>query len=127
MQEFTVSTESRVDVVDVTDRVREALPDGHGGTATAFVKHTTAGVVLNEAEPRLVEDVEEFVASLAPQGEWRHDELDGNADAHLRSMLLGRSVTVPVQDGDPVLGTWQSVLFVECDGPRERTVVVATP
>ncbi len=122
--EFTVSTDDRVQVVDVTDRVADALADRFDGLATVFVRHTTAGVTLNEAEPRLVGDIERFVAGLAPTGEWDHDQLDDNADAHLRSMLLGRDVTIPVSDGRPALGTWQSVLFVECDGPRERRVSV---
>lgn len=124
---FRVDTEDRIDVVDVTDRVAEAVPDGADGVCTVFVQHTTAGVCLNEHEPRLVEDIESFVGDLAPEGGWRHDELDGNADAHLRSMLLGRSVAIPVTDGNLDLGTWQSVLFVECDGPRSRTVRVVAP
>jgi len=122
--EFTVRTGDHVEVLDVTDRVGEALPDGYSGLATVFVRHTTAGVTLNEFEPRLVGDIERFVADLAPEHDWAHDELDGNADAHLRSMLLGRDVTVPVRDGALDLGTWQSVLFVECDGPRTRSVSV---
>ena len=120
--EFTVSTEARLDVVDVTDRVAAAV-EGEG-TGTVFVDHTTAGVVVNEAEPRLLEDIRTFLSDLVPDEGWRHDELDGNADSHLRAMLLGPSVTVPVVDGEPELGRWQSVLLVECDGPRERTVRV---
>lgn len=122
--EFTVQTTDHVEVLDVTDRVADALPAGYDGLATVFVRHTTAGVTLNEAEPRLVGDVERFVESLAPDHDWAHDELDGNAEAHLRSMLVGRDVTIPVRDGAPDLGAWQSVLLVECDGPRERSVSV---
>lgn len=142
--EFTVATDERVDVVDVTAEVESALRDAFdedaqsadddarstgGGTptpgvCTVFVSHTTAGVVLNEAEPRLLRDLESFVADLAPESGWEHDDLDGNADAHLRSMLLGRDVTVPVADGELELGRWQSILLVECDGPRRRTVTV---
>lgn len=121
---FQVSTEEPIDVLDVTDRVSEAVPADAEGVCTVFVEHTTAGVCLNEHEPRLIADIEEFVSGLAADEGWRHDELDGNADAHLRSMLLGRSVTVPVTDGNLALGTWQSVLFVECDGPRSRSVQV---
>lgn len=124
---FEVSTGDRIDVLDITERVAEAVPDDVDGTCTVFVEHTTAGVCINEHEPRLVDDIETFVSDLAPAEGWRHDELDGNADAHLRSMLLGRSVTIPVTDGDLDLGTWQSVLFVECDGPRSRTVRVVIP
>ncbi|WP_049937724.1 secondary thiamine-phosphate synthase enzyme YjbQ [Haloplanus natans] len=122
--EFTVSTDARLDVVDVTDRVAAAVAGEDEGTATVFVDHTTAGVVVNEAEPRLLEDVRTFLSNLVPDEGWRHDELDGNADSHLRAMLLGPSATVPVVDGEPALGRWQSVLLVECDGPRERTVRV---
>jgi secondary thiamine-phosphate synthase enzyme len=121
---FDVSTDRRTQVVDVTDRVREAVPDGHDGTCTVYVRHTTAGIVVNEAELRLLADVERFVSDLAPDDGWRHDEIDDNADSHLRALLLGPSVTLPVRNGRIDLGTWQSVLLVECDGPRSRTVQV---
>lgn len=124
---FEIRSDEQIEVLDVTDRVANELPADADGTCTVFVEHTTAGVCLNEAEPRLVDDIEEFVGTLSPAEGWRHDELDDNADAHLRSMLLGRSVTVPVSDGRPDLGTWQSVLFVECDGPRTRSVRVLSP
>ncbi|MFC7167252.1 secondary thiamine-phosphate synthase enzyme YjbQ [Halospeciosus flavus] len=124
MSEFTVETESKTDVVDVTERVREAVPAGADGVATVFVRHTTAGVVVNEAESRLLDDVETFLADLVPDEGWKHDRLDGNADSHLRALLLGESVQVPVTDGDLDVGTWQSILLVECDGPRTRSVTV---
>jgi len=122
--EFTVSTDARLDVVDVTDRVAATVPDDADGTVTVFVDHTTAGVVINEAEPRLLDDVRTFLADVVPDEGWNHDQLDGNADSHLRAMLLGPSATVPVADGDLSLGRWQSVLLIDCDGPRERTVRV---
>jgi len=122
--EFTVSTDERLDVVDVTDRVADAVPADAAGTVTVFVEHTTAGVVVNEAEPNLLDDVETFLSELVPDGGWEHDQLDDNADSHLRALLLGPGETVPVVDGAPALGRWQSILFVECDGPRERTVQV---
>ena len=123
-----VSTDDRIDVVDVTDRIEAELPELECGVCTAFVEHTTAALSINEAEPRLLEDVESFVAELsAPEG-WSHDALDGNADAHLRSSLFGRSVSVPIREGELALGTWQSVLLIECDGPRARRLsVTATP
>jgi len=106
------------------DRVDGAVPDGADGAVTIFVDHTTAGVVINEAESRLVDDMRTFLRDVVADEGWRHDELDGNADSHLRAMLLGPSATVPVDDGDLSLGRWQSVLLVDCDGPRERTVRV---
>ena len=124
MPTFTVATDGHTAVHDVTDRVRDALPADATGTCTVFCEHTTAGLVVNEAERRLLDDIESFVADLAPDGGWRHDERDGNADSHLRALLLGAHVTVPVVDGDLALGRWQSVLLVECDGPRERSIRV---
>jgi secondary thiamine-phosphate synthase enzyme len=122
---FTVSTDARLDVVDVTDAVDAAVPDDAGtGTATVFVEHTTAGVVVNEAESNLLADVRAFLSDLVPDEGWDHDRLDGNADSHLRALLLGPSETVPVEDGGLALGRWQSILLVDCDGPRERSVRV---
>ncbi|WP_136715622.1 secondary thiamine-phosphate synthase enzyme YjbQ [Halorientalis salina] len=122
--DIEISTGDRETVVDITDEVAAELPADATGTCTVFVRHTTAGLQINEPEPRLLGDIEHAVKSLVPADGWDHDQLDGNADAHLRSMLLGRSVTVPVIDGELDLGTWQAVLLVECDGPRTRTVTV---
>ena len=124
MTTFTVETERRTQAVDVTDRVEAALPGDADGTATVFVRHTTAGVTVNEAESKLLEDVESFLGGVVEDDGWAHDSLDGNADSHLRAMLVGPSVTVPVAAGSLDLGTWQSVLLVECDGPRSRRVSV---
>ncbi|RLM53922.1 YjbQ family protein [Halobellus sp. Atlit-31R] len=123
-----VKTRARVAVVDVTAKVAAAVPDGLGsGVCTVFVPHTTAGVVVNENEQRLRGDIERALDYVVPRdGGYEHDEIDDNADAHLRAMLLGESVSVPVVDGDLDLGTWQSVLFVECDGPRTRSLEVVT-
>jgi secondary thiamine-phosphate synthase enzyme len=121
---FGVETESRTEVIDVTDRVRDAVPDNATGVCTVFVKHTTAGVVVQENESNLVGDIEDFLDELVPDEGHAHDRLDGNADSHLRATLVGSDVSIPVEDGELALGTWQSVLFVECDGPRRREVVV---
>lgn len=123
-----VETDDRVAVVDVTDAVADAVPDAVAeGICTVFVPHTTAGVVVNERERGLLADVERTLERLVPRGEgYDHDAVDDNADAHLRAMLLGESVAVPVSDGDLALGTWQSVLLVECDGPRTRRLDVQT-
>lgn len=121
-----IQTERRVDIVDVTTDVREVVPDGiENGVCTVYVPHTTAGVVVNEAEDRLLSDLENALERLLPRGEgYGHDAVDDNADAHLRAMLLGESVTVPVLDGGLALGTWQSILFVDGDGPRSRRLQV---
>ncbi len=124
MPPFTVETESKTSLFDITDRVTDQLPADAEGVCTVFVRHTTAGVVVNEHERRLLDDLADGLDSLVPDEGWAHDALDGNADSHVRAMLVGESVTVPVSDGELQVGRWQSVLLVECDGPRTRTVDV---
>ena len=121
-----VDTSERIDVVDITSRVTDTIPaEFDRGVCTVFVPHTTAGVVVNEHETRLLSDIERTLDRLIPRDEeYDHDEIDDNADAHLRAMLLGESVSIPIVDSDLALGTWQSILFVECDGPRTRTLEV---
>jgi secondary thiamine-phosphate synthase enzyme len=121
---ISVETDDRLTCLDVTEQVASAVPPDVDGTVTVFSRHTTCGVTVNEAEPRLLDDVEDFLSGLVADTGWTHDEIDGNADAHLRASLVGPSVTVPVDDGNLHLGTWQSVLLVECDGPRRRSLSV---
>ncbi|WP_280535250.1 secondary thiamine-phosphate synthase enzyme YjbQ [Halopenitus sp. POP-27] len=121
---ISVETNGPTAVHDVTDRIEAAIPADADGLVTVFVRHTTAGVVVNEPESRLLEDLETFLEDLVPDEGWQHDRLDGNADAHLRATLLGESVTVPVSAGELDLGRWQAVLLVECDGPRTRSIDV---
>ena len=128
MHTFDVTADDRLAVVDVTEEVEAAVTGDVSGTATVFVEHTTAAVTVNEAESRLLGDFEQALAGLVPDEGWAHDALDGNADSHVRAMLVGPSVTVPVRSGSLALGTWQSVLLLECDGPRTRTIsVTVTP
>lgn len=135
--QFTVETDERLTCVDVTDRVAAAVRETLSGVddppesalCTSFVRHTTAGVVVQEPESRLLGDIETFLRDLVPdRDDYAHDAIDDNADSHLRATLLGESVSVPVRDGGLALGRWQSIHLVECDGPRSRTVeVVVTP
>ena len=124
MPTLTVETDSRTECIDITDRVAATLPDNADGVCTVFSQHTTMGVVVNEAESRLLDDLAAALDDLIPDSGWQHDEIDDNADSHVRAMLVGESVTVPVADGTPQLGRWQSILAVECDGPRSRTLTV---
>ena len=126
MQEsIRVATDERLQTVAITDRVADCVPDGLGtGTCHVFSQHTTTGVLVNEDEPRLRDDVEGFLTDLVPDAGHRHDELDDNADSHLRAALVGPDATIPIRDGDLALGTWQSIFLLECDGPRERELVV---
>jgi len=126
MQRFTLSTPRRVAMVDVTGKVQAAVDQAgiDAGTCLVYVPHTTAGVAINEnADPSVCRDIEATLSKLVPhRGDYAH--LEGNSDAHVKSVLVGPSVTIPVESGRLVLGTWQGVFFCEFDGPRTRTVVV---
>lgn len=124
MPSITVETEDRTECIDITDRVAATLPDDADGVCTVFSQHTTMGVVVNEAESRLLDDLAAALDDLVTDDGWQHDEIDDNADSHVRAMLVGESATVPVADGELQLGRWQSILAVECDGPRSRTLTL---
>jgi secondary thiamine-phosphate synthase enzyme len=129
-EEFNVSAGDGCDMVDVTDRVQEALA-GSGlkaGIVSVSVVGSTAGVSTIEFEPGLCRDVPEMMERLVPSDRpYAHDETwhDGNGFSHLRSFLAGTSFTAPFRDGRLLLGTWQQIVVVNFDNrPRERRVVV---
>ncbi|MCC6027926.1 MAG: secondary thiamine-phosphate synthase enzyme YjbQ [Archaeoglobus sp.] len=118
-----VRTEKRTEIVDITDRVEKLLEGS--GVALIFTPHTTASIILNEAEEGLLDDILELMEKIAPRNSnYRHNRIDSNADAHLKASILGNSVLVPFENGKLKLGTWQRVLFIEFDGPRNRRVFV---
>jgi secondary thiamine-phosphate synthase enzyme len=127
MDKFPVETRRRTEVVDVTGLIEGAVR-GSGiseGLVVVQTPHTTTAIVVNERESGLVQDLLDWAERVAPVGAgYRHDRSDGNTHAHLRGMMLGMSVTIPITGGRLALGTWQSVLFVELDGPRSRRVHV---
>lgn len=126
MQTIEVATGSREELVDVTRQVDEAVraTGVTEGWALVYCPHTTAAVTVNEsADPDVPRDILAALADLCPRSRgWRHAE--GNADAHAKAVLVGPSVTLPVQGGSLVLGTWQGVFFCEFDGPRRRRLTV---
>jgi secondary thiamine-phosphate synthase enzyme len=122
---FEVSTASRAQMVDITNRVREIVREAGvpEGACIVYIPHTTAGVTVNEnADPAVAADILDHLEKLVPQGRYRHRE--GNADSHIKASLMGFSLTLPVAGGDISLGTWQGVFLCEFDGPRRRRVEV---
>lgn len=122
--EFDLETSSRTEMVNITRQVA-SLVERSGvsqGICMVYVPHTTAGVTINEgADPAVVEDISSKLDDLVPwRGGYRH--MEGNSAAHIKSSLLGSSVTVPIRGGRLRLGTWQAIFFCEFDGPRHRKV-----
>jgi secondary thiamine-phosphate synthase enzyme len=129
VQELTVRTERRTQLVDITREVREAVSgDGAGAAVLVYVPHTTAGVTINEhADPAVARDFEAALERLVGDGwGWQHvEEGEENAPSHIRAALMGPQVLIPLRDGELGLGTWQGIFFCELDGPRTRTVLVS--
>jgi len=122
MKTVSVNTARRVQLIDVTGEVKSAVSDSgvESGLCVVYVPHTTAGVTINEgADPSVARDIEMHLTKLVPErGGFAHAE--GNSDSHIKTLITGPSVTIPVEGGGLVLGTWQSVFFCEYDGPRAR-------
>lgn len=128
--EFRLRTKGEGDVLDVTDRVAEAVSRSgvKEGIANAFVAGSTAAVSTMEYEPGLIEDLPRMLERIAPRSEVYKHHLrwgDDNGHSHVRATIIGPSVTVPISGGRPLLGTWQQVVLIELDTkPRERRLIV---
>lgn len=125
LDELQLVTTAPIQILDITDQVKERLrlSGVRHGLLTLLSRHTTAFVNLNERESELQEDMTEFLARIAPPGAgYRHDvnPVDDrpNAHAHLAGLFMTASQSIPIVDGQLLLGDWQSILFVELDGPR---------
>ena len=129
MVELRVETERQSQLVDITQRVRDALPgQSRGSAALVYVPHTTAGVTINEhADPAVARDFETALERIVPSDwPWQHiEEGEENAPTHIRAAFMGPSVVIPLRgDGSLALGPWQGIFFCEFDGPRQRSVLV---
>ncbi len=124
--DFQVETKSRVQFLDITDKVRRVVRDSgcKEGLCHVYVPHTTAAITVNEgADPDVTRDIMDRLDKLVPQDD-RYRHAEGNADSHIRSTIVGSSQILPVRGGDLALGAWQSLFFCEFDGPRKRKVLV---
>jgi secondary thiamine-phosphate synthase enzyme len=128
MNEFTVSTSRKVEVVDITDQVADKISKD-ANAVLVYVPHATAAIVINEFEPNIAKDMEEYFGKLSSRkpgtGDWAHDQIDDNAGSHLGSATLGPSAFIPIENGEMQLGTWQRIILVDLDGPRTRRIIVS--
>jgi secondary thiamine-phosphate synthase enzyme len=123
---FDIRTTSRTEVIDVTALVRAAVRKSgvSGGIACVFCPHTTAGLTIQEnSDPRVRTDLSEHLDKLVPH-DGPYVNADNNSDAHIKSSLVGASLTLIVDGGRPLLGTWQAIYFCEFDGPRNRLLQI---
>ncbi len=130
-REIHIKTHGNSQVLDLTPGLIDALADAHitNGTVTLFVIGSTAGITTTEFEPGLVQhDLKHYYEKIAPEnGYYKHEETwhDDNGHSHVRASMLGPSLTVPIVDSKPTLGTWQQIILIDFDTrPRSRTIVV---
>jgi secondary thiamine-phosphate synthase enzyme len=127
VREVTLKTSRRTQVLDITEQVQAALEHVHGAAVLVYVPHTTAGVTINEhADPAVARDFERALERIVGDDwGWEHVEAgEENAPSHVRALLAGPQVVIPLRDGQLALGTWQGIFFCEFDGPRTRQVYV---
>ncbi|MGE4357773.1 MAG: secondary thiamine-phosphate synthase enzyme YjbQ [Candidatus Omnitrophota bacterium] len=126
MEKISIKTVKRIDLVDITDKVKNlVIKSGvKDGICFLFCPHTTAGLTINEnADPSVRYDIINTLNNLIPENK-NYTHAEGNADSHIKSALLGQSLTVFIENGNLCLGTWQGIYFCEGDGPRQREVWV---
>jgi secondary thiamine-phosphate synthase enzyme len=120
---LTVATKQKRQVIDITEQISKHLPAGEG-MLTVFVAHTTAAITTADLDPGTDLDLLDALKALLPDLPWRHPHNPAHAPDHLLSSIVGPAVSVPFQNGQLSLGTWQRIILIEFDGPRERTIVV---
>lgn len=123
---ITASTHKRTEILDITSEVQKVVQESkqEEGLCLVFVPHTTAAVTINEnADPCVLEDILQGLEKTIPFDD-NYQHLEGNSAAHIKSSLIGSSISVIIENGQLKLGTWQGICFCEFDGPRTRKVWV---
>ena len=121
-----INTNKNFEIIDITSKVNELI-DIEEGIISIFSKHSTSAVVVNENESGLLNDLEFTLSNLVTdEFSYQHDRIDNNAKSHLKSFLLSSSECLPIKNSKLDLGTWQSVFFIELDGPRHSRTITLT-
>jgi len=123
-----METKKKREYINITDKIEELVKqsDIEDGMALVSAMHITAGVYVNDAEPGLIQDIDDWLQKLAPEGpEYRHHRTgETNGDAHLKNLLVGHQIILPITKGRLDLGPWQQVYYAEFDGKRRKRIVV---
>ncbi|MDW8195102.1 MAG: secondary thiamine-phosphate synthase enzyme YjbQ [Candidatus Calescibacterium sp.] len=130
MLEINITTKNREEFIDITERVVSLVNSEiqrrniKEGVVVLYVPHTTAGCLINEnADPSVKKDILDFLASNIPRDK-KYYHLEGNADAHIKSSIIGNSLSLIISNGQIVFGSWQGIFFCEFDGPRNRKLLI---
>lgn len=127
MIHLKIKTNKRCELVDITERVSQAVKSSGvtDGIALIYSPHTTAGITINEnADPSVIYDISMKLSKLVSHDDIDYRHSEGNSDSHIKSSIIGASEVVIIEGGRPVLGRWQGIFFAEFDGPRSRDVFI---
>jgi len=126
MQRFSVKTRRKREVLDITDYVERLIAgEKQTGTCSLFVLHTTAALTTADLDPGTDLDLLDAFEAMVPKLRYRHPHNPAHVGDHILSALIGTSVSLPIEDGRLLLGTWQRVILLEFDGPRERELALS--
>jgi secondary thiamine-phosphate synthase enzyme len=126
---IALDSSQKQEMIDVTEKVAAVVASSgfSEGVCHVYCKHTSAAIIINENyDPKICDDIITCLDKVIPAGGWKHDVVDGNADAHIKAAIIGASQTIPVAAGKLVLGRWQAITFFELDGPRSGREIVVT-
>jgi secondary thiamine-phosphate synthase enzyme len=122
--ELSVKTTTKRQIIDITNELASHVPTGLNGLATVTILHTAAAITTADLDPGTDLDLLDALDLLLPKRAWRHPHNPAHAPDHLLSSIIGPSVSVPVVNGQLILGTWQRIILVELDGPRDRKLIL---
>jgi secondary thiamine-phosphate synthase enzyme len=127
MEEIVIKTTKEREIVDITQNVQKLVPrlKVEEGLCNLFVLHTTAALVTADLDPGTKDDFLDAFEALIPKLQYRHKHNPGHVKDHIMATILGPSLTVPIEEGELMLGAWQKIILVELGGPRERNIVVS--
>ncbi len=124
-----VSTTRHREIVDITSQARSQVRASgvETGTCSLYAQGATAALMVQENDdPNICDDVLDCLQRLVPAGQWKHDRIDGNGDAHIQAGIVGPSEVIPIRKGDLALSTWQNVFVCDFDGPRRSRKILVT-
>ena len=127
MKIISLRTTQNCEFLNITTKIRKIIQENQvqSGICVVYSPHTTAGITINEsADPAVPKDILNMLEKLVPHSEQFYKHTEGNSDAHIKTLITGSSVTIPIENNELVLGTWQAIFFAEYDGPRDRRVHV---
>ena len=123
---FNINTNKKFEIIDITSQINNLIAI-ENGIVSIFSKHSTSAIVVNENENGLLSDLEFMLDNVvSDKFSYNHDRIDDNARSHLKSFLLSSSECLPIKNSKLDLGTWQSVFFIELDGPRSNRTITLT-